>query len=30
MVGSEKHYNYCREGLEGVKTLGYVPYSKDL
>ncbi len=30
MVGSEKHFSYCKEGLEGVKVLGYIPYSKDL
>ena len=30
MVGSEKHFSYCKEGLEGVKVLGYVPYSKEL
>ena len=30
MVGSERHFSYCKEGLEGVKVLGYIPYSKDL
>ena len=30
MVGSEKHFSYCKEGLEEVKVLGYVPYSKEL
>ena len=30
MVGSEKHFSYCKEGLEGVKVLGYIPYSKEL
>jgi cobyrinic acid a,c-diamide synthase len=30
MVGSERHFSYCKEGLEGVKVLGYIPYSKEL
>ncbi len=30
MVGSVGHFNYCKEGLEGVKVLGYIPYSEEL
>ncbi|WP_449462250.1 cobyrinate a,c-diamide synthase [Tardisphaera miroshnichenkoae] len=32
MIGSERHFEYCREGLQelGVKALGYVPYSEEL
>jgi cobyrinic acid a,c-diamide synthase len=29
-VASQTHFTYCRNSIEGVKVLGYIPFSKEL
>jgi cobyrinic acid a,c-diamide synthase len=29
-IASQTHFSYCKNSIEGVKVLGYVPFSKDL
>ncbi len=29
-VASPTHFSYCKNSIEGVKVLGYIPFSKDL
>jgi cobyrinic acid a,c-diamide synthase len=29
-IGSQSHYNYCKNSVEDVEVLGYMPYDKDL
>jgi len=29
-VASPTHFSYCKNSIDGVKVLGYIPYSKDL
>lgn len=29
-IGSQTHYNYCKNSIEDVEVLGYIPYNKNL
>lgn len=29
-ISSQSHYNYCKNSVEDVEVLGYMPYNKDL